>query len=423
MSALIVAIPLFDDKMTVIAYKLCDHNPDVALDVKDDFRGRNQVYYLPGLELVQQIGLEPFSGDKPLFVDMNRFHILTDMFANKRISPDKLILSIPSGILVDDKLLVALEDLKKIGYTLALDGYPDDGLQNPLTLFADHMILSFKDKKFPERFNDIRKKIKNLQIVISDIPDTDTYNKYSSNKNVLFTGSFYSSPVTGHAGEISPLKVNALQLLKSINADDFDLSDIVKTVERDPALSISLLRFINSPAVGLRSRVNSISNAVALLGQKEIRRWATVAISIEISKDRPSEITKLSLVRAKFAENLATLFEMGIFQNSLFMTGLFSLLDMILNKPMEAAVNEIAVDNLVREALVDRSGSLYNVLNFIYTYERADWTNVSILLIQNGISGKQVGQAYVDALVWYNQLLDSIDATDATDESVEPADE
>jgi len=415
MPALIVAIPLFDNKMTVKAYKMCGHNTDITLDIRDDFRGRSQIYYLPGLEVIQKVGLEPFSGERPLFVETNRFHILTGMFTNKNIPADKLILTIPASISTDDKLLAGLFSLQELGYSIALDGYPvNGGLADPLVKYIDHIILDYRDKRFREQFREIKTRLPNIQTILFNIPDMDVYSDYATRTNTLFTGGFYTHPITESEEEISPLKVNALDLLRQINAEDFELKNITQIVERDPSLSISLLRFINSPAVGLRSKVNSISNAVALLGQKEIRRWAIIAISVGIYKDKPSEITKLSLVRAKFAENLATLFEMGIFQNSLFMTGLFSLLDIILKKPMAEAVNEIAVDSLVREALVDNSGSLYRVLDFIYAYERADWNKATIILVQNSIIAEDVGQAYIDAVVWYHNLLESINETEET---------
>ena len=409
MSVLIVATPLFDNTMTVQAYKLCGHNPEIALDIKGDFREKNQVYYMPALDLVQKIGIEAFSGDLPMFVEANRFHILTGMFSNKNIPHDKLIVVISPDLEADNELLTGLEGVKRLGYSIALDGLPPDGITNPLVVYADHIILSYLDKTFAAQFNEIRRRLKNVQTIIADLPDMEAYNKYSLHKNALFTGSFYNHPITSGSSDISPLKVNALRLMKQINEEDFELKNIAQTIERDPSLSISLLSFINSPAVGLRSKVNSISNAVAILGQKAIQRWATIAISVDIAQDRPSEITKLSLVRAKFAENLAPIFELGIFANSLFMTGLFSMLDVILKKPMAEAVNEIAVDNLVREALVNCSGSLYPILEFIYNYERADWNRVCITLIQNSIDGELVGQAFIDALMWYDQLLVSID--------------
>ncbi|MCL1810174.1 MAG: HDOD domain-containing protein [Clostridiales bacterium] len=409
MSVLIIATPLFDDDMTVKAYKLCDHNPEIALDVKGDFREKNQTYYLPGLDLIQETGLAPFSGDLPLFVEASRFHLLTCMASNKKLPPERLILIVSENEEADGKLLIGLEGLREKGYSLAVGGWPSDGADSPLFGYADHIILDYQAKQFDRQYREAKTKLRGKQVIVTGLPDMESYGTFSGSRNTLFGGSFFNNPVTGGSSEISPLKVNALQLMRQINDEDFDLSTIAKTIERDPSLSISLLRFINSAAVGLRQKVDSINSAVAILGQKEIRRWATIAISISLSQDRPSEITKLSLVRAKFAENLAPLFELGIFMNSLFMTGLFSLLDLILKKPMDEAVSEIAVDNLVREALVDRSGTLFKVLDFIYAYERADWNKVSIIMIQGSIDGERVGHAFIDALVWYNQLLESID--------------
>ena len=408
MPALIIAIPLFDGNMAVKAYKMCDHNTDIALDIKGDFRSKSQTYYLPGLELIQEIGLEPFSGEMPLFVDTNRFHILTNMITNKEIPPERLILTISASEPVDNKLLYGIEELLGLGYGLAIDGFPEEGLDSYLMGCAGYVILDYKNKNFTKQYLEMKRELDRKQLIISNIPDSDSYDNFSKVKNTLFSGGFYSAPITSGSGDISPLKVNALQLMRQINDEDFELKNIAKTIERDPALSISLLRYINSSAVGLKSKVDSINSAVAILGQKTILRWATIALSVEISQDKPSEITKLSLVRAKFAENLAPVFELGIFQNSLFMTGLFSLLDLILKKPMDQAVNEVAIDNLVREALVDHSGSLYRVLEFIYAYERADWNKISIILINNNISGERVGKAYTDALFWFHQLLSSI---------------
>jgi len=155
MSALIIATPLFDGKMAVQAYKLCDHDTNRALDIKGDFRERTQTYYLPGLEIVQEVGLAPFSGDLPLFVATNRFHILTGMISNKEIPPDRLILTLPGTEPVDDELIGGIENLLSKGYGFAIDGYPDKGLSNRMIPFATNIILDFQNKDFITEFNEI----------------------------------------------------------------------------------------------------------------------------------------------------------------------------------------------------------------------------------------------------------------------------
>jgi len=159
-------------------------------------------------------------------------------------------------------------------------------------------------------------------------------------------------------------------------------------------------------------KIESIRNAVAILGQKEVKRWATTAISLQLADDKPNELAKLSLIRARFAENLAKAFEMGVFAQSLFMMGLFSLLDVILEMPMEKAANEVALDENVRMALVDKSGDFYKILGFIHAYEHASWGNIAIMMVEHNLDLDDVTSAFIDALVWYKSLLDSIASED-----------
>ncbi|MGI6152674.1 MAG: EAL and HDOD domain-containing protein [Christensenellaceae bacterium] len=277
---------------------------------------------------------------------------------------------------------------------------------------VDYMLLDYESPEFAAQFRVAGTMLRHIKTVITNVPDMNTYNTLKSGQApLLFTGDFYSQPITEGDNVISPLKVNALNLLHQVNQEDFDLTDIVKIIERDPYMSISLLKFINSGAVGLKRHVESINNAVAILGQTEVKKWSIVALSISLAEDRPSEITRISLIRAKFAENLATAFEMGVFQQGLFMAGLFSLLDVILEKPMEEAIKEVGVDERIRKALVDKQGDFYKVLELVYAYERADWDLATILMLKNDLEVNTVSSAFTDALLWYTQLLQSIDNT------------
>ena len=410
MNVFVVAIPLFDYSMTVNAYQLCDHSGDKMLGLGNDFRRMNEALTSPGLDLVREVGLEPFTGDKPLFAAINRYQLFTGMPASMGFAPDSVISILPSEIAEDPDVIAKCHELHEQGYSFALDSFPKKGEESAILPYINFILLEYGNDHFYNWYKMINSRMRRVQCVITNIPDTDTFKMLGkSDKSSLFTGDFYSQPITSGGGTLSPVKVNVLHLLNQVNQEDFDLSDIVKIIERDPYLTISLLRFINSGAVGLKNQVESIRNAVAILGQKEVRHWATVALSVSLAEDRPSEITKLSLVRAKFAENLAGIFELGVFQSSLFMAGLFSLLDVILEKPMAEAIAEVAVDDRVRQALVEHKGELYKVLELIYDYEHADWDKVTICVIQNDTTVDTINNAFVDALIWYNQLLASID--------------
>lgn len=401
MKTFIVAVPLFDANMVVRAYQLCAHNSEQLLGMTHSHLQLGESLVARGLELVEKLGIEPFTGGKPLFIDVNQYQIMMDIPVNMSLPFHKLICVLPKDTPDDEAMLKKCATLKKAGMRLALSHMPKSAPYSALALNVDYALL---DSKSPRFFRQLENLPKNTTPVIVNVTDHNTLQSVPV-PNALFSGQFYEKPISSDAKDISPLKVNALELLKQVNEIDSDLIAIANTIERDPAISIDLLRFINSPIVGMRQRIDSIRAAVAILGQREIKRWTTVVVSMRLSSDKPGEITKLSLVRAKFAENLSAAYGLKRQSAGLFMTGLFSLLDVVLDKPMERAVKELAVDDKVQQALVDKEGEYYRVMEMVYAYERADWDLTAINMIRNDIKPELITRAFIDALSWYKQLL------------------
>ena len=405
----ISAIPLFDSKMAVHAYHMMTQDGDKLLGAAEDFRMLGGELLAPAIELVKDIGVEPFSGRHDFFLGLSKYQLLIGMPVNMKIPPDNLVCVIDKETLTDNAAYAKMGILKRNGYRMALSGLPGAISLETASKFFDFVVLSCKSPSFTEEVKAIQPYIFNVKLVITDVPDAASFTKLASISDVLLSGDFYSQPITVGVTDISPLKINSLNLLKQINEEGFDLVSAASTIERDPALSISLLRFINAMNPDRSRKIDSIRRAVAILGQKEVKKWATVAISISIGEDRPSEITKLSLIRAKFAENLAPAFSMSMKSGSLFIAGLFSLLDVILQKPMHFAIEEVAADSEIKDALVDGKGSIHDVLSLILAYERADWHTASIKMVRNEIDIEVLTQAFLDSLYWYRQLLDAID--------------
>ena len=409
MRSFISAIPVFDANMAVHAYKMMTQDGDKLLGSAEDFRMLGGELLAPALEFVKEIGVEPFARDLDFFVSITKYQLLIGMPANMKIPPDQLVCVIDKEALSDNAVYAKLGILKRNGYRLAIGGIPATLSMETAVKFFDYFVLSYTSEDFAEELKTIQPQMSNTKLVITEVPDMENFGKFSRLPGVLLSGLFHSQPITEGVTEISPLKINALHLIKQINEEGFDLITAAKTIERDPALSISLLRFLSSINPNRSKKIESIRGAVTILGQKEVKKWATVAISIGIGEDRPSEITRLSLIRAKFAENLAGAFEMGIKAGSLFIAGLFSLLDVILQRPMAEAINEVAADDEVRTALVDNKGQMYEVLSLIYAYERADWHEAALIMVRNSVDIEVLTKAFLEALYWYKQILDTID--------------
>ena len=405
----ICAIPLFDANMAVHAYRMMTRDGDKLLGAAEDFRMLGSELLASALDLVGKIGTAPFAGNHDFFVGISKYQLLIGMPLSMNIPPDNLVCVIDRDTLTDNAAYAKLGILKRKGYKLAIDGIPQTISMETTVKFFDYVLLCYCDPDFREDFKTIRPHVFETRLVITDVPDTDTFTKLAGARGVLLSGNFYSQPITKGLTNISPLKINALHLLGQINDDNFDLGVAADTIERDPALSISLLRFINAINPDRSRKIDSIRNAVAILGQNEVRKWSNVAISVSIGEDQPSEITRLSLIRARFAENLAPAFDLAIKSGSLFIAGLFSLLDVILQMPMHRAIDEVAAHSDIRDALINNTGPIYEVLSLVFAYERADWHDASIIMLRNNVDIEVISQAFLDSLCWYRQLLDAID--------------
>ena len=156
--------------------------------------------------------------------------------------------------------------------------------------------------------------------------------------------------------------------------------------------------------MAINSEITSIRHATAMMGQKELKKWITTAVVGELCTDKPNEVTRLSLLRARFAENLAGVFGMALQSSELFLMGLFSVLDVILDMPMEEALAMVHVSKQVRDVLVERKGPLAKVYDFILRYENADWQEVSRQMILEDIDLDTLYNAYLQTLEWYRKL-------------------
>ena len=405
----IVAVPLFSPDMSVEAYYLQYRSGEKLFGIMDDHTALDGAMNSPGLDIINEVGVEPFTGGKALTVPINKFTLISDFTAAIKTPPELLVFALPRDLPAEPMFLDRCVALKKAGYRFAI---PDERLTAKTAALydlADCIMFDASDGGYLDRLKETRTRYPYMRAVFLNVDDNEKFGSLKLFSNSLYEGRFYKNPITKGARRITPIKANALHLLKIMSDEDFSLEEISNVISRDAALSIALLKFINSPTIGIRNKVSSIKNAIALLGQKETGKWIMACVSMYIAEDKPSEITKLSLTRAKFMENLATAFEMGIHAPSLFLMGLFSLLDVILDKPMPEALKEISVTDKIREALAEGRGEFAKVLELVYAYERADWKEVSRLMIIHNVDANKLYAAFFDSLVWYRNLLKSID--------------
>lgn len=404
---LVTTIPLFDETMTVQAYSLYVQSKNFLLNPSLQGTGRNDgAFQIPGLDIIKSVGVDAVAADKEVFVEINSISIFTDIEAQCETAHERIVLLMDNTIKLDTMYIERLRALKHSGFKLAIRKLPVTSFEayREILLLLDYILLDHKKIDITKARIYFSKVYPNIKLCAGNIKTQEIFEELKAEGGYHFyEGEFFRMPVTKGQAEVSPLKVNYIELLNLVNDTDFELTQAADVIGRDTALVISLLKMVNRMSVN--SEITSIRHAAAMLGQKDLKKWINTAVTNELCADRPNEITRVSLLRAKFAENLAPVFEMAIHSSELFLMGLFSVLDLILDKPMEEALDMVKVSKDIREALVDKKGKFAPVLDFVTRYEAADWQEISRQMVLKNIDINCIYEAYTDSLKWYRDLF------------------
>ena len=404
---MLTLIPFFDRNMSVSAYSLFPRKNNFLMN--PSLLGSRQfdgAAYVDGLELIQELGTTTLSGGKPIFVSLNNISIFSSLESECKNTNHAPILLIDQTFPPVSMYTDRIRELREFGYHFAMRNLPVHCYEDyaPILSQMDYILIDCQKIDAVKASFYFRKLYPDICICASNIPDMETFGKLSPAETIsLFEGTFFRMPVTRGEHKVSPLKINYISLLNLIEEDDFDLTKAADIISQDTALIISLLRLANTRS--FNSEITSVRVAVSMLGQKDLTRWIQTTVIEKLCSDKPNELMRLSLLRAKFAENLAPVFGMAMRSQELFLTGLFSILDIILDCSMEEALSMVRVSGKIRAALLERTGSLAEVLHFIVKYESAEWQEVSRQLVLKNIEIPDVSHAWVSSLQWYAKLI------------------
>ncbi len=407
---LITLIPLFDANMAVSAYSLFTQKKNLLLNPSLLGTGGNDgAGNILGLEVIKKMGIDTLSGKMPVFVEVDNISMFADVVSQCSAPTKRIVLLFDNMIKPEEMYINRLKELKSQGFQLAIrklviaDFEPYREVLSLMNyIFLDHKKIVIESAKI--YFTMI---YPNIKLIAGNIKTAEIFEELRLKGGYHFyEGEFFRTPITKGEHEVAPLKVNYIELLNLVNNSDFDLTRAADIIGRDTALVISLLKMVNKMA--MNSEITSIRHAAAMLGQRELKKWINTAVANALYADKPNEITRVSLIRAKFAENLASSFDLTINAEELFLMGLFSVLDVILEMPMEKALSIVKVSKPISDALINGKGKFAKILNFLIQYENGNWQEVSRLMIIDKIEMPNVYDAYINTLNWYKNLFAEI---------------
>ena len=306
----------------------------------------------------------------------------------------------------DPDVLEACRQLKEKGYMVVLDDFVFYKNSDALIKVADMVKVDFVATKEVER-KSIAQRIKPFGVSLL-AEKVESYFDFKQAKELgyeYFQGYFFGRPEVFSGRDIPGYTVNYLNMLREASRSEIDFDKLEQIFRRDVALSFKILKFINSAFFGVRNKVSSVRQALVLLGRKEILKWVSLLALQNIAQDKPDEVVVLSLIRARFGELLALKLGWTKRSDQAFLVGLFSLVDAMLDRPMDDILRELPLDDEIIVALLRGDNDLGRMNAMARHYEKAEWDKFAVLANELGIASKDVAELYRQSLVWAQGLF------------------
>jgi EAL and modified HD-GYP domain-containing signal transduction protein len=396
MEILVARQPVFDRREQLYGYDLVLRRPGVA--------------GAPGEPLPEQlvadtflgIGIDQVAAGHRAFVSVDRDMLVSG--AARLLPPERVVLTLCGRLGDDPELIQACDQMVWAGYRFSLNSDRPEELPEEFLRLAEIVKIDIADTN-RRLLVDLSGWLKafHVRMLAANVSHRVERDLCTNLGFELFEGYKFSAPETLVRRDLPIEHMVTFRLLKLVRdprASDAEIEDLLR---RDVALSYKLLRMVNSAAIGGRD-IWSIGHALRLLGREQIARWLGLLLVTDSGKDGVrAELTHLTLVRARMCELLADVSGVHRARGSLFLVGMLSLLDRLLETPMEVLAESMELAPDVRGALLRREDFFGAVLALVEAYERGAWEDVDSIAAALGISTVELAPTYLDALSWANE--------------------
>src|SRR3954464_3346970 len=381
--------PIFDRDLEVNGYELLFRgaNENVAI-VSDHDEATSTVV----VNAFTEIGLDNVVGDRRAWINVSRDFLLGG-FA-RALPRSRVVLELLEDQQVDDELLETLADHRSHGYEIALDDFAGNEELLPVLDHVDIVKVDLLGRDPAAIEEDVDRLARHsLTLLAEKVETREEHERCQELGFDLFQGYFFCKPERMEARSVAPNRVTMLQLVAALQDPRTEIKELETLVSRDVALSYRLLRYINSAFFGLRREIDSIQRALMLLGTANVKRWATLSIFAGV-EDKPRELIETALVRARFCE-LAGDEGNG---DRLFTLGLFSVIDALMDAPMETVLDTMPFPDEMRSALIDHSGPDGELLEAALSFERGEFKPPT----------DRFGSAWIESMAWATNAADEL---------------
>ncbi len=395
--------PIFDSRKKISGYELlfrdqtANYNPSIDGDVATSTVLSNSYF---------SIGMESLVGKKKSYINFTQ-SLLIRKFP-LLLPKESTVIEILENVQPTPELIAACREMAQQGYTFALDDFTYSPELQPLIELARIIKFDFRLTTM-EKIQEYLKKIQghtNLVLLAEKIETHEEFKKACDMGFHLFQGFFFCKPELISGKEIPGSQLTLLQIMAEVNRPEFEIQKIETLIAPDVSLAYKLLRYINSAFFAKAQRISSIQQALVYMGEAEIRRFISLIAMSNLAKGKPGELIRAACVRGKFCELMGATTPHVVKQSELFTLGMFSLIDAILDQPMQKIMKELPLDDDIKSALIERKGRLIGYLLLTETYEKGQWSQMAKVAQVMHIAEEKLPELYLEACRWSNTFTD-----------------
>lgn len=388
--------PIVDRDLVTMGYELLYRAQDA--DQVARISNSNQATASVVVNALTEIGLDMLVGTQQAFVNVPVKLLFNEVL--KGFSSRQLVLEILETVECNETTAEAMNALKASGFRLALDDFPTDDLSRPCVAAAHYVKLDVLTEGAEKIAQTVAKAhAAGLKVVAEKVEEWSDFELLKAAGVDFFQGHFYARPEMIVRQSIRANKAHLLSLLILLQDENVAMDAVTEKINTDLALTYRLLRLVNSAAIGMRRKVESVADAVRMLGLNTIRSMVYLSALTGVD-GKPPALIKTAMIRARFAELLAQKTGLGN-PSSAFMVGLFSTLDAFYDQPIRQIVSELPLADSIATALVSREGILGEILEYVIFYERGVWLDGDEITEQLNAVAPQL---YVEAVNWAEQM-------------------
>jgi c-di-GMP-related signal transduction protein len=317
------------------------------------------------------------------------------------------VVEILENVPADPEVISACQQLKKAGYMIALDDYVAGDAREPLIEFADIIKVDMKLTTQEQRAELIKLPgPRHCHMLAEKVETREEFAAARQQGFSYFQGYFFRKPEILSARDMPANRLNYLRMLQEVSHPELDVPAVEKLIKAEASICYRLLRYMNSAVFGFNCEIHSVRHALAILGDRQVRRWVRLVAAVGAGQGRTSDLVLSSLVRARFGELLAPQVQHG--ESDLFLLGLISLIDAMLEMPMADVLEKVPLDHETKAVLLGKPGLLRPVYQLMLAYESGEWEAARQLADTLHLEDQQVASFYWQAQQWAREVLSEL---------------